>query len=284
MEWNFRFIRLVDGIKFPNDGINIAVSGINQQVISYNLNWSKQNFPAASDSLSSESAYSVYLEHAPMTLSYNVINSENASREIKLVYQLLPANDKAGMAMIDALNGEPLDYMGKPLTSKVIPRNYSDINGHFAAEQIKLIGQAGLMSEYGNLFKPDEKINTVTFLRAMLGAWDGANSYTSSDDEQIIKTCRERGWIKEKVSASDPLTRELLTRLVVRSKGLELPAQYPQIFVNPYPQDKSITDSNLGFAAMANGFGWLYLQDAFNANDIVTRGEVAYTLVKSLGN
>ncbi len=281
-EWNFSFTRLVDGIKFPHNGINITISGINKQIISYNLNWSKHNFPSSSESLGSDSAHAIYLKHAPLSLCYNIINSENASREIKLVYQLLPTYDKVGMAMIDARNGEPLDYMGKPLSSRIIPRTFTDINGHFAAEQINLVGQAGLMSEYGNLFKPDEKINLVTFLRALLGAWDGANNFTNSDDEQIIKTCQERGWLKEKVSASDPLTREQLTRLVIRSQGLGLPAKYPQIFTNPYPQDKSITDSNLGFAAMANGFGWLYLQDAFNANDEVTRGEAAYTLVKSL--
>ena len=283
-EWSFSFTRLVDGIKFPHNGVYITVSAINKQIISYNLNWSKHNFPPASESLNSDSAYSIYLQHAPMSLSYNIINSENVSREIKLVYKLLPAYDKEDMAMIDARNGEPLDHMGKPLSSRVIPRDFSDINGHFAAAEIKLIGQAGLMSEYGNLFKPDEKINMVTFLRAMLGAWDGGNSYTNSDDEQIIKTCRERGWLKEKVLASDPLTREQLIRLVIRSQGLGLPAQYPQIFTNPYPQDKSITDSNLGFVAMANGFGWLYLQEAFNANDAITRGEAAYTLVKSLHN
>ncbi|MDD3853622.1 MAG: PepSY domain-containing protein [Syntrophomonadaceae bacterium] len=283
-EWDFSFTRLVDGIKFPHNGVNIAVSGINKQVISYYLNWSKHEFPPASESLSSDSANAIYLKHTPMSLSYNVINSENASREIKLVYQLLPGNDKAGMAMIDARNGEPLDHMGKPLSSRVIPRAFSDINGHFAAEEINLVGRAGLMSEYGNLFKPDEKINTLTFLRAMLGARDGANNYADSNDEQIIKICQERGWLKDKVPASVFLTRELLTCLVVRSQGLELPTRYPQIFTNPYPQDKSINDSNLGFVAMANGFGWLYLQDAFNANDEVTRGEAAYTLVKSLHN
>ena len=73
--------------------------------------------------------------------------------------------------MMDAITGAALNNVGEPLDKKPSPQTFVDAAGHFAEKEIQTMGEAGLMKEYGNQFKPDETITNIVFLRAMLGLW-----------------------------------------------------------------------------------------------------------------
>ena len=282
-QWDFSYIRLVNNVPFPQQGISITISGQEKKVIGYELNWSEYDFPPADRALSMEEANRVYLQAAPLTLCYTRIYQENSKSMPVLVYKSLPAPGQKGLAMIDAISKEALDAGGAPLTDKPGPRFFSDIKGHWAEKEITLIGSAGLMADYGQQFHPDETINTISFLRALLGIKDGIGSISNGkEDARIMSICQQRGWVKEKIDANAPLTRDYLSRVLVRSMGLERVAQNSAIFVNPYPDDRSIDQSNLGYAALVDGLGLIPSSPAFNSQQSVTRGEAAYALIKSL--
>lgn len=281
-QWTLHYTRQVEGIPFPVDGIQITVSGEDKQVSSYNLSWADAKFPAAAKAMSAADAYQTYWQYAPMTLCYSPVASANDEREFKLVYKPLAREAHSDFAMIDAVSGAALNNMGSAANAQPSPRSFNDIAGHWAEKEITLIGQAGLMNEYGPQFKPGEPITTVGFLRAMIGAWDGVWSLESMDDNRVMTVSRERGWLKENVDPQTPLSRQQMVRIVIRGMGLEKAARYGAVYKNPFPDDKSIDESLVGYVALANGMGLLHLDKGFNASQTMTRGEAAFTLARSV--
>lgn len=281
-QWYFTYNRLVNNVPFPQQGITITVSSLQKQVIGYSLDWYDYDFPPAERAISAAEGNKAFLQVAPLTLCYTRIYQENMKQTMALVYKPLPSPGQTDFTMIDAISREALDASGKPLSQKSGPHSFNDIKGHFAEKEIRLIGQAGLMAEYGQQFQPDKPINTITFLRALLGAREGFWSIDNVDDTRLMIICRERGWIKENVAAGDALSRDYMAQVLVRSMGLERVAKNPAIFANPYPQDTSINQSNLGYVALVRGMGLIPPSPAFDSKRTVTRGEAAYALIKSL--
>lgn len=281
-QWTVQFARQVNGVPFSNDGIRVTVSGVTKKVTEYNLTWTEQQFPPVNKAMGSAKAYEIFSDLAPMTLCYTPITTYGETSEFLLVYKPQAADKQSEFAMIDAISGEALNSMGDPLNKKPAPHTFNDVTGHFAKKEIQAIGQAGLMNEYGNQFKPDETIANIVFLRAMLGAIDGVWSITDREDDKVISDCVARGWLKEKVDPKAALTRQLMTEVVIRSMGLEKAARYSSLFKNPFPEDLTIDESKLGYIALANGMNLLHVDQAFEADQAVTRGEAAYTIVRGL--
>ena len=281
-QWDFSYTRLVNNVPFPQQGVSITVSSQDKRVVGYDLNWSEYDFPPADQAISVEEGNKVFLQAAPLTLCYTGIYRENSKPRLSLVYKPLAAAAQKDLAMIDAISKAALDAGGTPLSEKPGPRSFNDIKGHFAEKEISLIGSAGLMADYGQQFRPDGTINTIAFLRTLLGVRDGIGNTDQGEDARVINICQQRGWVKEQVDAHAPLSRDYMSRVLVRSMGLERVAQNADIFVNPYPGDPSINKSNLGYAALINGLGLIPSSADFNSKQTVTRAEVAYALVRSL--
>lgn len=280
-EWSLCFVRQVDGIPFPAEGIRVTVSSDRQKVVGYDLTWSEQKLPPAAQAISAAEAYRTYLQLAPMTLCYTPIDSRGGTPSFALVYKPLPPQERREFALLDALTREALNGVGTPLHKKPAVQTFTDIAGHFAAAEINRIGQAGLMAEYSPQFKPEEGVTQVVFLRAMLGAWEGVAFIEDLDDQRVIDESLERGWIKAKVDAKDPLSRRFMTQTVIRAMGLDQAARYGAIYKNPFPDDPTVDESMVGYAALAQAMGWLRPGPQFNGSETVTRGEAAFTLVKS---
>jgi len=105
---------------------------------------------------------------------------------------------------------------------------------------------------------------------------------SGQEDNKLISDCLFRGWLKEKVDPQAPLTRQLMTETVIRSMGLDKAARYGGLYKNPFPEDQSIDESKLGYIALAHGMNLLHVDKEFKADEKVTRGEAAYTIVRSL--
>lgn len=281
-QWTIQFTREVNGVPFSNDGIRVTISGVTKKVAEYNLTWTEQKFPPVNKAMGSAKAYEVFSDLAPMTLCYTPITTNGETSEMLLVYKPQTADKQSEFAMLDAISGEPLNSMGDPLNKKPAPRSFNDVAGHFAEKEIQTIGQAGLMNEYGNQFKPDATISNAVFLRTMLGAVDGIWSITDIDDDKVITNCLQRGWIKEKVAPQAELHRRLMTEVVIRSMGLDKAARYGSLYKNPFPEDQSIDESQLGYIALAHGMGLLHVDKEFKADEAVTRGEAAWAIVRGL--
>jgi len=109
--YNFRWVRVVSGIQFPENGVNVGISG-DGQVSNYNYNWTNDLvFPEASKVITPEKANQVFIDTPMLELQYflpPVMNPQMPEpQRVLLVYQL--TNKYPGGA-IDALTGKPVTF------------------------------------------------------------------------------------------------------------------------------------------------------------------------------
>ncbi|EHQ91814.1 S-layer homology domain-containing protein [Desulfosporosinus youngiae] len=118
--YNFRWNRMVNDIPFPGNGVTVAISGADGQIINYSYTWSKDlDFPQATDIISPEQAKQVFTDTPMLELQYYVppIMDPQTSepQQVLLVYQ--PSNDFYGGA-IDALTGKPVTLGGQEVAER----------------------------------------------------------------------------------------------------------------------------------------------------------------------
>jgi len=279
----FYYRRLVNKVPYPEDGFSITVDAVTGEITSYNLTWSDLEFPPAEGLLSPAEAADRYLSRQPLTLSYAEIYGRRGERQIKLVYRPTVLPGAVGAAMIEAKTGEALDWQGKPVAQQPRPYLFTDIAGHWAEKEISLLGQAGLFGDYGNTFRPQEKVMAAHLLRAMMGAQDGVWATAGLSDEQVLDRARLRGWVKENVAPGDEVSRQMLARLMVRFLGLDLAAQARDIYRVPFADAAEIPSDSLGYVALSYGLGILQGDGRlFRPVEPVSRAEAAVALARAL--
>ena len=282
--WNFTYGRTVDGIPFPSNGAEIRIDRASQQIISYNLNWIDRDFPSSQGVLGIDRANTLYLQSAPLTLSYIALySSEERAAKMRLVYQPLSPPSEPYCRIFDAKSGAKLNDRGQSVVPKIRPYVFNDIAGHFAEREIALLGQAGLMGEYGDTFRPDEPMHLAALLRAMLGSTNGVTTMQALSDAEVLEQAQALGWIKEKLAAELPVSRGLLAQLMVRSLNLEYLACLPDIYQVPTRDGASVLPDLKGYAALSWGLQIIKGDgEDFAVSHIVTRAEAAAALIRTL--
>ncbi|NLD48195.1 MAG: peptidase M4, partial [Clostridiaceae bacterium] len=136
--YSFSYVRKVDGIPFPDNGINVLYDAVSGKVISYNLNWySDVEFPSTKEAISIDKVYESFFSNIGLELQYYMGRSDiiyakmagvepDVKEEIKLVYAV-----KKDKPVSFDLNGAILDYDGEPYKEKKAVE-YKDISGHYA--------------------------------------------------------------------------------------------------------------------------------------------------------
>ncbi|HNX27961.1 MAG TPA: S-layer homology domain-containing protein [Syntrophomonadaceae bacterium] len=281
-EWDFNYQRQVNGVLCPGNGLNINVDRISGKVIYYNVDWSKTSFPGTGNVMGAEKAATVFLGHMPMTLTYITETDKDNTTKFRLVYLPRPVAPAQSAEMIDAVSGVRLDWEGKEIIDRTVV-SYDDIDGNIASEQIELLAQSGIMTEYGSSFHPDEAVKLVTVLRAMVILNDG-NYNLSMSDEEIIQLAVTRGWIDKSEAAANTVSRARMARLMVSFLRLDFVAKNGDMFVMPYNDAAGIPAELKGYAALAAGLK-IICGDGLNfePEHITTRGETAAILVRTLG-
>lgn len=280
---NFNYYRIVNGVPFRNNGINITVDTATQQIINYNLNWSNLDFLSLTGSLSGKEAGEVFLKARPLTLMYTQVfnpSPVSSKEEIRLIYQPQAADGSMQGNFMDAKTGEFIDWQGRPVSKLPKAYHFNDIAGNFAEKEISILGQAGILGDYGNSFRPDEEISVVSLLRAMLAAKNGIWANYSQTDEKIIKEAKQQGWITGDLLPSGTVTRDMMVRLMMRFLQLDHLAQIEGIYQVPF---KDVQPGSQGYVTLASGLGMLHIDgEEFEPGRNVLRNEAAYALVKAL--
>ena len=282
--WSFKFDRIHEGIPFPGNGADITVDRIHNRVTSYTLNWEYSALPTADGVMGLEQANQIYLQEAPLTLTYVAYYSAaKRDTEMRLVYLPKVPDGQPGFRMLDAVDGTRLDNQGRPVA--IIPAGpvFNDITGSFAAKEIELLGKAGLMKEYGEQFHPGEAIKVADLMRAMLGIYQGQETVRTIPDSDVIKQALARGWLKEEIAPESTVPRAMLAQVLIRSLGLEYLAEIPEIYRLPYRDTASISEDTRGYAALCWGLGIIRADGvSFEPQRVITLAEAAAALVNSL--
>lgn len=280
---SFSYYRLVNGIPFYGNGLNVTVDTGSGKVIGYNLNWSELEFPSTEGILDNQAAVGKFLAARPLTLIYIPAPQPTELGKpagLRLVYQPMAEDGSMPSNTLDAKSGEFLDYMGRSLTELPKAYQFKDIQGNFAEKEIRILGQAGIFGEYKDVFHPQEAVTTISLLRAMYFAKNGIYGNVRPSNEDIMQFAKNEGWFIEDLSPSAMVNRETFTRIMIRFLKLEPVAKLQGIYQVPYAD---IDASFSGYAALAKGIGILSVPGPnFNRVQAVTRAEAAYALIKAL--
>lgn len=104
--YTFKFIRIVNGIQMPDNGITLSLDKNTLEMKSYTFDWDRTSFPDASKAITLDEAKKIFGEKLGIELSYRLIYNYKEKTETPiLVYALKDSN-----LPIDALTGEVLEY------------------------------------------------------------------------------------------------------------------------------------------------------------------------------
>ncbi len=101
--YTFKWERIVNGIPFPNDGVQIAVDAQNGRITNYQFTWTDSPFPSPDDAISVSKSNEIFKDGNALSLEYYLPNPTQGSTAI-LVYKLSDQTNGA----IDAITGKPL--------------------------------------------------------------------------------------------------------------------------------------------------------------------------------
>lgn len=276
---SFNYERVVNGLTFAANGISVTVDLTTKKITSYYLNWFNLDFPPTTQALEQAKAEATFLAARPMVLNYVLISTDGVVNEAKLVYLPASNTDRAVSDIIDAKTGQFLNSMGQPLNAKARSYQFTDIAGLDAEKEIKALGQAGILGEYGTIFKPAEDISAESLLRALLQVNNGSGDYVVPA-EDILKIVKDQGWLTEDISLAQPVSRELFSKILVRYLGLTKIAELNTIYKLPFND----AGSSEGYIALTTGLNLIKAGgENFEPGKNVTRAEAAFALVKTLG-
>jgi hypothetical protein len=104
--YNFNYIRIVNGIMFPSNNINISINSDTGEVQSYSATWNDNAvFPSADKVISKADAQKAFMEKLGIGLFYNA-TVENGNQKIYAIYS--PKNQNY---YIDAVTGEKVEIL-----------------------------------------------------------------------------------------------------------------------------------------------------------------------------
>jgi len=278
----FSYERMVDGIAFPANGMNITVDLYNKKITSFDLTWWNLTFPKVSTAMSKTKAEETFLKARPLELNY-ILVYKDGKQQAKLVY--VPATGQQQTSdLMDARTGQFLNWQGNPLSEPAKAIEFTDIAGHEAEQEIVVLGLAGIFGEYGKNFKPASELTLAAFLKALLMI----DNYSSSaiynlTDSEVLKKAQELGWLKEDLAASQAVSRDLASKIIIRYLELEKIAELEGIYGLPFADKEDIDPGATGYIALISGLKILTTDNnKFEPNKVLTRAEAASLLIKSL--
>lgn len=282
VNYNFNYIRMVNGIAFPSNTLSVTVNAYTGKVTNYSVNWKDMMFPEAKDVISLEDAYRLLYAKHDMELKYTrFYDYDNAANNmsVKLVYML-----DNPFGMIDAKTGQFVDSNGKPVRDAK-KQDFIDIKGHKHEADIQLLQQMNIINSVSDKFNPDDSILQKDFIVMLLrSAYPEYSGENDTDYERYYELAIRRNIITEKDKHPDASVTKLeASKMIVNALELGYIADLGSIFHLDVKDVSFIASENKGYAAIAVGLGLVDTAGGqFNPDAKLTRGETAAMLVKFL--
>lgn len=290
--YNFIYERVVNGVPFPDNGVNITYDNKNGIISGFSLSWYNISYPALDNVIGLEAAYESLFEKVGLGLEYKLQYQENVDiyapdsaekAKVLPVYALKPNKPQ----YISAFTGAILNYNGTEYKERE-RIEYTDIKGHFAEKQIMVLADNGIYLE-GKEFKPDTEIIQLDFMALLsktlnyYGPSITIESRAKEIDDMYAYLQRE-GIIREGERQPDKkVTREEAVKYLIRALKYDKVADISDIFNLQFKDKDAISPGLTGYVAIAAGLG-IVKGDGVNFNPLrnVTRGESAVMIYNYL--
>lgn len=291
----FTYNRIVNGIAFPDNGVNINYDAVNGTVTSFNLNWLDTEFPAVDKAIPADTAYAKLFADIGLGLEYKV-KVPAASTDAKTIapvaqgpVEVLPAYAlKPGKTLfLDAFTGGLLDYDGDPY-KEVKPVSYTDIKDNDAEKQIQVLADNGVYLD-GTEFKPDANITQKDFLTLVSKTMSYygpliTSKSTAQDIDQLYAYLTREGVVKEGEKAPEAvLTNEDGVKFILRAMKLDKAADLKDVYICDFKDKGDINPSLTGYIVLAEGFKIIAAKDGYvYPKNKLTRADAAVMIYNYL--
>ena len=269
----FSYIRQIDGIPYVNNSISISWDAEYDRLSSFNLNWddSVANAPKKNAAINADNAYNAVLEEDPVKLVYILIND---------VYTPVYAINGTHTT-VNALSGALIDYSGEPIETNT-NTSYADLDGHWAKDMVTALGTYGIRLT-GDTFRPDEEITQKDFLSLVYATLNNGYLYRTTEEE-LYNRLINLGILSENEKApAAAVKKENALKYLLRAMGIKEVAELQGIYICDFKDAVDITPANLGYCAIAKGFGIVSGSDGcLYPQKSITRAEAMTLLYKYL--
>ena len=291
--YNLTYSRLVNGIAYPDNGVNINYDNVNGLIIGFNLNWYNISFPSVEKVIGIDAASRKLFDKVGLGLEYKheyvdtskqiAWNGSELNTKVLLVYSLKPNKP----LIIDANTGDLLSNDGK-VYKEAVRISYTDIKGHHAEKEIMVLAENGIYLE-GTEFKPKSPITQKDFLTLVsktLSYYGPIITPRSTDKEidELYAYLTREGIIKagEKAPESS-VTREEAVKFLIRALKFDKVADIKGIYNLTFKDKASINQALTGYVAIAAGLGIIDgKSDSFRPKEKLTRGDSAIMIYNYL--
>lgn len=263
-----RYVRIVNGVKYIDNGINVSFNAKTNTIESYSLNFTKAEFENPDKAIGEVSAYNKILEYAPIIPLYIRIGG---------VYKKVFSLDRYSM-QINAITGEAMEgYVDQKKDY-----SYTDIEGHWAAAAAEKLAEIQIGFEGDNL-NPENSVKQEEFLR-FIASGIYSKHYSEYTREDLYRILINDGILKENEKSPDSsVTREQAFVYIIRFAGLEKVAELSDIYKVSYADGHLLSGGKIGYAAILSGLGVVcgdggYLRPTEN----LTRAEAIVMLYRYL--
>jgi len=279
--YSITYIRLVDGVKFPQNGFSFQVNSATGQITNYQMNWWDVTFSTPENTIGQEEAADILLEKAPLELSYVSLwfDSYRYEPEVRLVYSM----PTLYFGMLDSETGEPIDYDGELVTPNWVKTSFDDLVGHPSREAVELLAEYQVVDGVAGKFMPDAPITNKDMIAMLVHLYD--RSQMDAGVDQYYQAARTHGILRrgENPAPGATVTREELARYLIQSAGLSQAAKFGEIYSLEFTDAEEIATDLRGYVALATALGLLEpIEGSFAPQAPVTRGEAAMAVVQLL--
>ena len=289
--YGFTFARKVNGVFFPENACTVQIDCEDGSVCGVNYTYDEdKTFDSVDGIVTEAAALDAWASTYETVLAYRALPKDldpSVPQEAKLIdiglrqFQTLflsYALEREGyIPGIDARTGKPVE-LSRP-DGEIA---YDDLSGHWAAADIERLAGYGIGYDGGS-FLPD-RVMTQWELVALLASTRGMrlNPETASKEERdaAYYNVYEMGALRREDRKEDaPVTRSTLVKCLLDSAGFAPVAKLEGIFACGYADSADIPADELGYAALAQGFG-LVKNNRFDGGAPASRAMAAVMLLR----
>lgn len=299
----FNFNRLINGISYQDDAININFNSITGEIANIDSRWTQDlNVPSSNGIISNGDAQNIFFNTYKPQLQYTLFNTskdpKNSDLGVKLVYSILDGLQYRQLNGIDAFKGTFIDYNGQEIDNST-ELFKAKIKGSAVERELTILASLGIVETKD--FDLNKQITRTDLIKMLVNAKGYRPYILDSTPTLKINYSGSKGdetykYLQMAVSygvldnsgdfkGDEKITREEMVKDVVKLLGYDKLAQSKGIFMLSYSDAGDITSGNSGYVAISKGLGLTNdTNNKFRPKDQVTMTDAAVTIYRALNS
>jgi hypothetical protein len=273
----FAYERLVNGIPYAQNYVNVSVNSYTGMVNSFRIRFVDEDFPAVDNILEKGEFSTDFFAKYPMELMY----TRDTERNLLLLYKLQPLDSYR----FDAVTGKMIGWDGEPVKESK-DEEITDIQGHWAEDEINLLQQMDFIHLEEGAFKPDTQITQAEVIKMLVKT---TNSYLNDSTtgnwyDNYYEYAKRSSLIHEnEVNPSAAVTREEMAKFLTRSMMWDKIATLDIYTLEKYKDAAQVSQGYVGYAAITSELGLIVGNgDYWKPKATLKKGETAVVIVRYL--